>query len=134
MFCLQVSVVLPDTVNVSDVITESLNEDCDYYEVEDIHVSHLIKKEFIEAFVKKGTKHLCFFNKLGEVTDNVEISVNQHFPYTLGLFCILADNSVLNLHNITMCNHRILMDLWVNYKLQIQYVYLVNNLYMFLNL
>jgi hypothetical protein len=52
--------VLPDTVNVLEVITDSLNEDCDYYEVEDIHVSQLINKEFIEAFVKKGTKHLGF--------------------------------------------------------------------------
>lgn len=49
-----VSVVFPDSINVSEVITDSLNEDCDYYEVEDIHVSHLISKEFIEAFVKKG--------------------------------------------------------------------------------
>lgn len=54
MFCLQVSVVLPDTVNVSEVIKDSLSEDCDYYKVEDIHVSDLINKEFIEAFVKKG--------------------------------------------------------------------------------
>jgi hypothetical protein len=58
VFCLQVSVVLPDTINVSEVIKDSLNEDCDYYEVEDIHVSHLINKEFIEAFVKKGTTQL----------------------------------------------------------------------------
>jgi hypothetical protein len=60
VFCLQVSVILPDTINVSEVITDSLNEDCDYYEVEDIHVSHLISKEFIEAFVKKGTAQLVF--------------------------------------------------------------------------
>lgn len=55
MFCLQVSVVLPDTINVPEVITDALNEDCDYYRVEDIHVSELVNKEFIEAFVKKGT-------------------------------------------------------------------------------
>lgn len=55
MFCSQVSVVLPDTINVSEVITNALNEDCDYYKVEDIHVCDLINKEFIEAFVKKGT-------------------------------------------------------------------------------
>ena len=55
MFCSQVSVVLPDTINVSEVITNALNEDCDYYKVEDIHVCNLINKEFIEAFVKKGT-------------------------------------------------------------------------------
>ena len=55
MFCSQVSVVLPDTINVSEVITNALNEDCDYYKVGDIHVCDLINKEFIEAFVKKGT-------------------------------------------------------------------------------
>jgi hypothetical protein len=55
VFCLQVSVVLPDTINVPEVITDALNEDCDYYRVEDIHVSELVNKEFIEAFVKKGT-------------------------------------------------------------------------------
>jgi hypothetical protein len=60
VFCLQVSVVLPDTINVSEEITDSLNEDCEYYEVEDIHVSHLISKEFIEAFVKKGMIQLVF--------------------------------------------------------------------------
>jgi hypothetical protein len=77
---------LPDTINVSEVIIDSLNEDCDYYEVEDIHVSHLISKEFIEAFVKKGTTHLGFLITLGKVMDNDEIIVNQHFSYTLGLF------------------------------------------------
>lgn len=54
MFCSQVSVVLPDAINVSEIITDALNEDCDYYRVEDIHVCDLINKEFIEAFVKKG--------------------------------------------------------------------------------
>lgn len=47
--------MLPDTINVPEVITDSLNDDCDYYKVEDIHVCDLINKEFIEAFVKKGT-------------------------------------------------------------------------------
>ena len=46
---------MPDTINVSEVITDALNEDCDYYKVEDIHVCDLFNKEFIEAFVKKGT-------------------------------------------------------------------------------
>jgi len=55
VFCSQVSVVLPDAINVSEGITNALKEDCDYYKVEDIHVCDLINKEFIEAFVKKGT-------------------------------------------------------------------------------
>ncbi|KDR22204.1 ribonuclease P protein subunit p40-like [Zootermopsis nevadensis] len=49
-----VSVVLPDTINVPEVITDALNEDCDYYRVEDIHVSELVNKDFIEIFVKRG--------------------------------------------------------------------------------
>jgi hypothetical protein len=54
VFCFQVSVVLPDTINVPEVLTDALNEDCEYYRVEDIHVSELVSKEFVEAFVKKG--------------------------------------------------------------------------------
>jgi hypothetical protein len=55
---------VPDTINVPEVITDSLNEDCDYYRVEDIHVCELINKEFIEAFVKKGTVMLTAGDKL----------------------------------------------------------------------
>jgi hypothetical protein len=60
---LQVSVVLPDTINVPEAVTDALNQDCDYYRVEDIHVSELVNKEFVEAFVKKGTvpKNSCWY-------------------------------------------------------------------------
>jgi hypothetical protein len=59
---------LPDTINVSEVITGSLNEDCEYYKVEDIHVCDLINKEFIEAFVKKGTVMLTAVDKSTFIT------------------------------------------------------------------
>ena len=54
MFCLQVSVVLPEAINVPEIIKDSLNEDCDYYKVENLQICELVCMEFIEAFVKKG--------------------------------------------------------------------------------
>jgi hypothetical protein len=130
VFCSQVSVVLPDTINVSEVITDLLNEDCDYYEVEDIHVSHLISKEFIEAFVKKGTTQLVFL--LGEVMGDDKCKPT--FLIYIGFVCIFTYISVWSVRNVKICSHRILVrNLWVNCKLEIQYWYLVDSLFLFLN-
>lgn len=78
-----VSVVLPDTINVSEVITDSLNDDCEYYEVEDIHVSHLINKEFIEAFVKKGHLTVLSNGTNIDTDDCVALTPSGHLFLTL---------------------------------------------------
>lgn len=48
------SIVLPDTVEVPKHIAEALSKDCDYYKVEDLPISNLVEKPFIEKFVKAG--------------------------------------------------------------------------------
>lgn len=78
-----VSVVLPDTINVSEVITGSLNEDCEYYKVEDIHVCDLINKEFIEAFVKKGLLTVLSDGTHIDTDDCVALTPTGHLVLSL---------------------------------------------------
>jgi ribonuclease P/MRP protein subunit RPP40 len=78
-----VSVVLPDTINVSEVITNALNEDCDYYKVEDIHVCNLINKEFIEAFVKKGLLTVLSDGTNIDTDDCVAVTPTGHLVLSL---------------------------------------------------
>ena len=50
----QASIILPDTLTVPDSLKDSLINDCEYYCIKRVPIHELIKKPFIEAFVKKG--------------------------------------------------------------------------------
>lgn len=52
---LQVSVVLPNALNVPGNINESLSSDCDYYKIENLSLAELVSEEFIRHFVRKGS-------------------------------------------------------------------------------
>lgn len=49
----QISIILPDTKAIPDTILPFL-KDTDHYQIADLPLTELIKKPFIEAFIKKG--------------------------------------------------------------------------------
>lgn len=48
------SVVLPDVVTVPKQLIESLAIDSEYYKLDNISISDLVEKQFIENFVRNG--------------------------------------------------------------------------------
>lgn len=46
--------VLPNTTAIPEEIRNCLLQDTDYYRIFSVQLHHLIDKEFIEAFVKRG--------------------------------------------------------------------------------
>lgn len=54
LFFLQVSIILPESNNIPDSVKDCISEDSDYYKIKDFHVSELVNKQFIDAFIKNG--------------------------------------------------------------------------------
>lgn len=54
LFFLQVSIILPESNNIPDSVKNCMSDDSDYYKIKDFHVSELLNKQFIDAFIKKG--------------------------------------------------------------------------------
>ncbi|GLV41539.1 hypothetical protein CBL_06768 [Carabus blaptoides fortunei] len=50
-----VSVVLPNALSLPTNICDSLSSDSDYYKVTNLSLSELIREEFIEHFIKRGS-------------------------------------------------------------------------------
>ncbi|XP_011705851.1 PREDICTED: ribonuclease P protein subunit p40-like isoform X2 [Wasmannia auropunctata] len=53
-----ISMVFPDTITIPLSLHNCLSEDTDYYQINGLRVSDLLRIEFIEAFVKKGEINL----------------------------------------------------------------------------
>lgn len=53
-----ISMVFPDTITIPSSLHNCLSEDTDYYQINGLRVSDLLRIEFIEAFVKKGEINL----------------------------------------------------------------------------
>lgn len=71
-----VSVVIPNSKNIPEVLIDSILEDSDYYKVEGVNASQLVNKEFIEAFVKKGELSLLSINVKIDIDNVITITPN----------------------------------------------------------
>ena len=69
-----VSLVLPDTIRIPDVLRACIAEDSDYYRINAVNVLDLVNKEFIEAFVKKGELSLLTIGNKIDVDNFVAIT------------------------------------------------------------
>ncbi|KAL2743489.1 ribonuclease P protein subunit p40-like [Vespula maculifrons] len=49
-----VSLIFPQSNNIPDSVINCISDDSDYYRIKDLHVSELLNKQFIDAFIKKG--------------------------------------------------------------------------------
>lgn len=93
IFILQVSLVLPDTVEVPKHIREALSIDCDYYKIENFSLLDLLNKFFIDKFVRVGKLTLLSIDTQINIDDCIcltpdgvlILSLNKHVYEGLGL-------------------------------------------------
>ncbi|PSN57584.1 hypothetical protein C0J52_00532 [Blattella germanica] len=98
-----VSVVLPDAINVPEIIKDSLNEDCDYYKVENLQICELVCMEFIEAFVKKAHFKFHGLNK-GTGTKNRLKMPKKHQPLSMETLALQAVGNFVSAVGQSMIN------------------------------
>lgn len=87
----QVSMVLPNTTAIPEQIRNCLLQDTDYYRIFSLKLHHLIDKEFIEAFVKKG-----MFIPLNNVFYNFFFFLILHKNFNLLTFLYLINQFIFN--------------------------------------
>ncbi|XP_015171729.1 PREDICTED: ribonuclease P protein subunit p40-like [Polistes dominula] len=69
-----VSLILPQSSNIPDIVTNSISDDSDYYKIKDLHVSELLNKQFIDAFVKKGELTLLAIGNKIDLSNAIAIT------------------------------------------------------------
>ncbi|XP_061935998.1 ribonuclease P protein subunit p40 isoform X2 [Apis cerana] len=78
-----ISLILPDTIRIPNELRTCIFEDSDYYRINNLNVSELINKEFIEAFVKKGELTLLTIENNIDLDNSVAITPSGHLILSL---------------------------------------------------
>ncbi|KAI4493139.1 hypothetical protein M0802_009689 [Mischocyttarus mexicanus] len=71
-----VSLILPHSSNIPDSVINSIIEDTDYYKIKGLHVSELLNKQFIDAFVKKGELTLLAIGNKIDLSNSIAVTPN----------------------------------------------------------
>lgn len=77
------SVVIPDTVGVPEDIRDALSNDCEYYRIEQLPLSEIIEKKFIDSFIKKGHLTLLSVDTKIDVDDCVCVTPDGYLVLSL---------------------------------------------------
>ncbi|XP_006624047.1 ribonuclease P protein subunit p40-like [Apis dorsata] len=78
-----ISLILPDTIRIPNELRTCIFEDSDYYRINNLNISELINKEFIEAFVKKGELTLLTIENKIDLDNSVAITPSGHLILSL---------------------------------------------------
>ncbi|XP_020300554.1 ribonuclease P protein subunit p40-like isoform X2 [Pseudomyrmex gracilis] len=94
-----ISVVLPDTVIVPDSLRNCLSEDTEYYRINALRVCDLLKREFIEAFVKNGEVSILTIDNKIDLQNSICVTPSGHLVLSL----LTEDYQALGLEGKPSC-------------------------------
>ncbi|KAL2714231.1 ribonuclease P protein subunit p40-like [Vespula squamosa] len=69
-----VSLILPESYNIPNSLKDCISVDSDYYQIKDLHVSELLNKQFIDAFIKKGELTLLTIGNKVDLCNTIAVT------------------------------------------------------------